>query len=347
MSLVTKGQLLSLQYLRAVAAIMVVLHHARNPQPWLFNPMEHFQSFAWGVDIFFLISGFIMYVAARHESLSDFLVRRLIRVVPLYWVATLAFVLVSTKLQPWTISADDGARIIKSMLFIPHSNPRENGEIFPYLIPGWTLNYEMFFYAIFFVGLLVGRLAWVVSLVMMALLLVGGALNPGDVILRAYTRPYISEFLCGFWVGWLYVRYPIRCGWSVCLYLGALGLIFVQYAVRPEYRFAARALLATMILVGALAHDQWLRQSKFLRDIGDASYSIYLSHGVFSLPLAKLIWRHVPIEGWGQFIGWLVLCLVISSYLGVLLYKHFEKPVLAWSKAKWEARKAARTLAGC
>ena len=70
----------SVQYLRAVAALLVVLHHARSPKPWLFNPLEDFMGGTTGVDIFFVISGFIMFTAARSEQVGTFVWRRLVRV---------------------------------------------------------------------------------------------------------------------------------------------------------------------------------------------------------------------------------------------------------------------------
>ena len=145
----SNDHLLSIQYLRAVAALMVVFHHIINAKPWLFNPLENYPSLATGVDIFFVISGFIMYVAARNEAPLEFLKKRIIRIVPLYWVATLAFVIVKTKLHIFSLTPEDWLHIAKSLAFIPHHDPTNPGKIWPYLIQGWTLNYEMFFYLIF------------------------------------------------------------------------------------------------------------------------------------------------------------------------------------------------------
>ena len=82
-------QIISLQYLRAVAALLVVFHHVRNPGNGLFNPISHWNFGQAGVDMFFLISGYIMYAVARQERPVRFLQRRIVRIVPLYWIATL------------------------------------------------------------------------------------------------------------------------------------------------------------------------------------------------------------------------------------------------------------------
>jgi exopolysaccharide production protein ExoZ len=79
----------SIQYLRAFAVLLVIFHHARNPKPWLHNALQSYTSGEAGVDIFFLISGFIMFTAARNEHYSDFLKRRVIRIMPMYWLATM------------------------------------------------------------------------------------------------------------------------------------------------------------------------------------------------------------------------------------------------------------------
>ena len=85
----------SIQYLRAFAALAVVFHHARNPHSWLYPGLAGVGLGQSGVDLFFVISGFIMYVAARKLSVNEFVGRRLVRIVPLYWVATLLFVLLT------------------------------------------------------------------------------------------------------------------------------------------------------------------------------------------------------------------------------------------------------------
>jgi len=192
-----RGQLISIQYSRALAALMVVLHHARNPENWLSNPLEGYSAFAWGADIFFVISGFIMYVAARNENHVDFLGRRIIRVVPLYWGATFALLAINTHYHIWLIDSGDFSHLINSLFFIPHYSPYHPDRVWPYLIQGWTLDYEMLFYLIFFFGLMIQRTLIVSNIAILSLFCLGILIEPQSAILKAYTKPILLEFLLG------------------------------------------------------------------------------------------------------------------------------------------------------
>src|SRR4051812_15604241 len=90
-----RQQLLSIQYLRGVAAVLVVMHHfLHQGGPSTIPGFDEVLFGAKGVDVFFVISGFIIYTVARHESIVEFWRRRIIRVAPLYWLATLIYALV-------------------------------------------------------------------------------------------------------------------------------------------------------------------------------------------------------------------------------------------------------------
>src|SRR5687768_6729717 len=142
-----RHKFISIQYLRGLAAILVLASHAL-----LYPLLEHdlaYGRLGWlGVILFFVISGFIM-VAVTGEgkfSASDFLRRRFIRIVPMYGAATLlaaALALFAPQLFKTTVY--DGAELVMSLLFIPFYNP-VSGGIHPLYKLGWTLNYEIFFY---------------------------------------------------------------------------------------------------------------------------------------------------------------------------------------------------------
>src|ERR1019366_2869669 len=140
-----------IQYLRGIAALMVVWHHGVGQLATL-ETYFPFRFGTSGVDLFFVISGFIMVVttAGRDVTPTEFIARRFVRVVPLYWVLTLALAataLVAPSLfRSVTLTA---VSLIQSLLFIPHFSPSHAGMIWPVLVPGWTLNYEMFFYVVF------------------------------------------------------------------------------------------------------------------------------------------------------------------------------------------------------
>lgn len=326
--------IVSVQYLRAIAAFMVVLHHARNSRSWLFNPLDGNDSLAWGVDIFFVISGMIMFVVARKEAPLDFLRRRIIRVVPLYWGATIAFLVVNTAMKVHPATPFDPVHFLKSLAFIPHYSPTHPGMIWPYLVPGWTLNYEMFFYGVFCLGLVLRRPARVVGISVVCLAAIGLFVDFTDPILRFFTRPILLEFLCGVEIGRLYVRRGLR-GWMPWLMVPGFAGIFLWPSLGQVLpAMVGRIGCSSLIVLGAVAAEKNIAFNPFFSLLGDASYSIYLTHTFVSLALTRMIWRLVPVGGWIQFGGWVVLSFAVSGAVGIAVYRFFEQPVLAWLRRR-------------
>ena len=196
-----------LQQLRAIAALMVVLYHARMPHYPTWNGHEFG---TLGVDLFFVISGFVIYWVTRREtSFRRYLLRRLVRIVPLYWMLTLlmaAAVLLAPQLFKQTVF--ELAHFLKSLAFVPTVNPSRLNEITPLLTPGWTLNYELFFYLSFgFVFFFCGSSRWRIPLfsaLLLALVIAGRIFAASDPVILTYTSPKLLEFLAGIWIGaWL------------------------------------------------------------------------------------------------------------------------------------------------
>ena len=132
-----KNDIVSIQYLRALAALAVLVFHAASKAGVDFSIGQA------GVDLFFLISGFLMVViTGDHTSAKSFIIDRLIRIVPLYWIATLTLVVLSLIGFAPNLSIQP-AYVIQSLLFIPVREP--GGEnIWPVLVPGWSLVFEIF-----------------------------------------------------------------------------------------------------------------------------------------------------------------------------------------------------------
>jgi exopolysaccharide production protein ExoZ len=178
-----------IEALRGIAAVQVLLSHV--------SPAKF--GHAWGVDLFFLISGYVM-VGASEDTPSPgvFLARRISRIIPLYWLATIA-VFVLTLIVPHAFASTkaDLLDLIRSLAFIPYV--KASGLAEPVLYVGWTLNYEMFFYALFAASLFlsrnVGRLAVVIALVILSG--AGFAIRPTGVIAEFYTGWRLLEFALG------------------------------------------------------------------------------------------------------------------------------------------------------
>ncbi len=302
----------SIQILRAVAAISVVAVHAVTvaarsfaPQAAHFAP-AHFRDLhrlgSAGVDIFFVISGFVM-MYVHYNQFGDrgaprrFLARRIIRVVPLYWVLTgLAIVLLV--LAPdlsFDQSEIDLPWVIGSFLFI--QVPTHSGYIQPVVAPGWTLNFEMFFYAIFTLALLIPRRFAIPFIAgTFGLLLAIGLVFPARPLwLTVWTGPLLMEFLAGVVLAIAYRRALPIFSWRIGRLLIVLGVALFAMTVwsTPPWKGWLQALEwgipATLVVWGTLSIELHpsLRVS-LGKLLGDASYSIYLFQ-VFALPGLALV----------------------------------------------------------
>lgn len=321
-------QWMSIQYLRAIAAVMVVLHHARNPEPWLYNPLAGLTFGQAGVDIFFVISGFIMYAAARDERPADFLYRRLIRVAPLYWCATLVALLVFYR--PYLLAFDPRiiTNLFLSLAFVPHANLAHPDQVWPLLVPGWTLCYEMFFYVIFAVALVRGRLVLPIVAAIIVAVVALGLVRPGTgAAWRTYTDPIVIEFVLGMLVARFLPLLTVRGAAALLLPVG-----FALLALTGEpgaWRVLQWGVPAVLVVVGALALEAHgrLPLHRALKALGDSSYSLYLVHPIVIAVTAKVV-KALPLGGVAQFVAMIALCMGASIVAGLLVHRWAERPLL-------------------
>jgi exopolysaccharide production protein ExoZ len=308
--LIAAGQrkVASIQVLRGIAASLVVAFHC-DQRFFLGN---------FGVDIFFIISGFIMGTVGAKEPAPTFFRNRLIRIVPLYWAVTLFMcaaslvpgVFANFTFTPW--------RLFASLFFIPHFD--NAGHIWPLLVAGWTLNYEIFFYVIFTIGLVFGR-PIVVTAVTLGLLVIGGLiLRPGSAILHTWTDPLLLEFLAGLLMSrWNALR-GVAAGLSLLVTGVSMLAVFWFWNLDPDPRVICWGIPAFAIVGGALALERANRFPSLpaLILIGDCSYSLYLLHGLVIDAIHK-----VPMAT-----GILQLPLVFAASIAVALvsWRYFERP---------------------
>jgi exopolysaccharide production protein ExoZ len=317
----------SIQYLRGFAAFGVLVFHAAERAGGAFGLG------AAGVDVFFVISGFIMWVVTcnRPPSPGQFLWRRVQRIVPLYWGLTLLVATVALA-APWVFPAMQvtAEAVIKSLFFVPYRD--QTGLIAPLVIPGWTLNYEMFFYVVFALGLLTPtRLrAWLVTAALVALVAarpLGDVSNP---LWATYTNPLLLEFGAGLWLGkaWMEGRLPgVRTGWALVV-LGLLGFAAAGFSgIDVERaRFLIWGLPALLLVAGAVSIERAgaVPNMKPLQALGDASYSLYLVHG---LAISAAI-RILQALGLASPAVILVAGLVVGVIAGLVTYQLVEKPLV-------------------
>jgi exopolysaccharide production protein ExoZ len=321
--------LVQLQYLRAIAALMVVYFHAIL-QLAKVNPAIDATSFIYGetgVDIFFVLSGFVMWLttSGRNMTSVDFARKRVKRIVPLYWLATLfsaAVALIAPSLLKST--AFDLPHLTASLLFMPWINPVDPTMIAPVIVPGWTLNYEMFFYFVFALLLPIREDYRLPALFgAFAAILIVCHLLPETTATKFYGEPIILEFLGGVVLGWLYVQkllLPQRWAWLL-LAVGFAFLFINEDLVRPEDRYYAWGIPAVFIVYSAISIDfSKLPFIRWLNYLGDASYEIYITHA-FTLAFLRIIANHFPIGALQQPVIFVILCLVLSSIVGAFIHE--------------------------
>lgn len=336
--------LLPLQYLRGIAALMVVWHHGIYRLPNLSNYLPI--SFgAAGVAIFFVISGFVMVVTTVGKKVTptDFFIRRLIRVIPLYWVMTIILSVILLVRSPSEFQGDvSPARIIQSLLFIPHFSLSQSGQIWPILVPGWTLNYEMFFYAMFAASLVVKyRLATVASF-LLSFIAIGHLMGPfANPITQTYTNPLLLEFIAGMVICHLWISGQIKFSLFTSLFAilaGIMLLILRGYSWMEDYTL----LIGSILLVcGCLNERILIWKNNFLLALGDASYSIYLTH-VFTIPIIFWIWRYklqLNNNDLSTSLLFMLIATVFSILIGSITYQKLEMPMLIWMKEFWNKKK--------
>ena len=298
---------ISIQYLRGFAALSVVASH---------TAFAAFPAQA-GVDVFFVISGFITWsMTNRPTRPGMFLWRRLIRVAPLYWIATTLMAL------------HQGAPLeaaVKSCLFIPYFG--EGGNVWPVLVPGWTLNYEMFFYTLISLTLLFPRRLGVplLAAAMLTLTASHAYVPGGDALLMTYTSPLMLEFLAGVGLAELWFRSALPGPWIAAplIAAGLVGLLLpTMHDPRDTWRFLLWGLPSLMIVAGTVSLEAHgcVRRVAPLKLLGDASFSIYLFHP-FILKTVMAYLGHQPqvVRSAGV--------MAVAAILGVVVFRLVERPM--------------------
>lgn len=329
--------ILSMQYMRAIAALLVVIHHARfKASVYSNNSLEWFNIGGAGVDVFFIISGFIMChtVDTKKVSIRKFLIARVKRIIPLYWVLT-SFALLVFMLYPDKINSSGGVTNITASYFLYPSTDS-------YLIKnGWTLSYEFFFYALFSIGLLLsGKLRFLLPVVLIVMLVsIGSFFGTNNAILSFMTNQFLLEFTFGIFLFYLYknVTISIAVGF-VFILLGVLGFYFVNQNQLNFPRVVEYGLPALLLFIGMLSFEPFFQKNKsnpfllLFEKIGNSSYSLYLLHP-FVLVAATMVLLKLGLTEYGYlFVALLSISSVVGGHLCyLLLEKKLQKMVKRFS----------------
>lgn len=329
----------NLHALRAVAALMVVYVHIVPDLRRAYGDLPIFVSANAGVDIFFVLSGFLMVTSTEKSqtTIIEFYFSRLARVVPLYWLLNFlictAYFLGLRPIGVTSLSLEDA---INSFLFLP---VHRNGVDYPILYVGWTLSYEILFYSIFgFFIRMKDKIsgAIFVTLIVTTLVALPFVSNVKDtVFVRFYTNPIMLDFVLGVWLARLSLAYDFRRLPSYCLIgsalAGAVLIALPDIISLPSFHGFTRPAtwgfggsLIILALMGSEKRGVVINYAPVIT-IGSASYAIYLIHpfvlqivAKFTAPFLeyRLLFAGLTVTG----------VLGLTLLVSVIVWRRFEVP---------------------
>jgi exopolysaccharide production protein ExoZ len=339
------NRLNGVQMLRGVAALLVVLVHgakevlripvfADSSVLWYMD--LHFQ---FGVDIFFVISGFIMFYISRAHLAepcypAQFFRHRLARIVPLYWLVTSLIICISlTNPQLKHDNTLSVPYVLASYFFVPFFRPTD-GALEPVFGLGWTLNYEMYFYAVFalMVAAFRSRAVPVLCVFFLGSYFFGVFFVSSAAPVVAWSRSVMLEFLFGILIAQMYCS-GFRLPGGIWPILAAGGfLLWIAAGAQSDQEFRGLTWgIPAALIVGAVVLGARGETEKFgiagagALMIGNASYSLYLTHP-FVMRVCSVGFAHLPVVGWAYAIAYIGVFVALSVYISLLSYRFYEMP---------------------
>lgn len=349
MTLALSKTLFTVQALRATAASAVVSYHVlfmlvHNGGYSLYVP----EIGASGVDLFFVISGFIMIFTnlsafCQPNASISFLRRRIIRIAPMYWLCTtgvvilLAFAprLFSTVEFSWTY-------VISSYLFLLSENSA--GQIGTVIQTGWTLCFEAYFYLLFAIFLNWPRKYFLIAsgAIFGCGIVFGNISGKVPPWASVATDPILLEFYLGAAIAFLFVKgfSPSRALAIAAIVLGIASLFVTRNVSLGIWtHLMCWGLPSGAILLGAISLERaGIRVPKLLVALGDSSYSLYLTHP-FILPALGKLWLALHLSERTSPVILGLIAFSCSLSVGHATYLLIEKPITTWLSKAWRAYK--------
>ena len=323
----------AIQILRGGAAWMVVIHHF----------MQHFFHFEstnflgdffsnygmFGVDIFFIISGFIMAFILSNSSdrnYKKFIKNRIIRIVPNYWIWTLVILLMGLVIDALSSSHATAESVLMSLFFISHLNPSPLLGYYPTLTVGWTLNYEMFFYVLIAIILLFRLSVFKtlsITLFVLLLLPISYKIIDFEFYRQIFGNIKLFEFALGIILFYIW-RYHTEVFYNKFMIFFIITLFIPFYFVSSSSGLVI-IFVASVIVYMALVLEKYLNVNWWivgkLVDWGEMSYSTYLVHPIilwllhFMVSDLHSIYLVLPI---------LLIYIVLTYFLSKLSHYYIE-----------------------
>ena len=356
------NKIASIQVLRAIASIMVLIRHSQSQlsgyeikyglEPSFLNSIDPRQLGAAGVDIFFVISGLVMalvtYTPRRgFAEILPFLRKRVVRIIPPYWLWTGILIALLLLLPSAFTSRSFSLRdAFFSLLLIPYTPTP--GNTAPLMGLAWTLWYEMYFYLLVAAGLLVPEKIYPWALGGFIFLCTVVLPSPAGPVCELVTNPILWEFFSGFVIGVIFSQGAILSRTPCVIMIGLSVILFIlsNVCALPFVRWLSWGVPSVLFVAGLLFFDRASKNLNFpawLVALGDSSYSLYLSHLLVLAVIGKLfviigIDKVVPSD------IFIFLCVIGCIAVNEIVFRVTERPLLRLLRNQ---KSSERTTAIC
>lgn len=340
----------SLQALRGIAALAVLVFHLRAVEAKYIPGESLLGSVAAhadaGVDLFFVISGFVMAHVGRgrfsgFSAAGVFLMKRAWRVLPLYWLLTTLTVVLMMTFPAVVNSSYPDQSIIRSYLLVPHTQ-------LPVLAVGWTLIHEAYFYIVFAIAIaIIAERALTACLIGWAAVIAYAHIDGYQEMTplrQLLISPLTFEFIVGVLAGLHWQKIPLWLAFAmlvsgITLFLsGAVGFAHPSISASdPWLRTAISGSASVLLVLGWVMHESRgeVQVPSLLVSLGDSSYSLYLSH-VFVISAVGRVWAAViPGQSWAHHLLFVVVGTASACISGHLIHRWIELPLLNLAHRSW------------
>jgi exopolysaccharide production protein ExoZ len=339
-----------IQVLRGVACILVALMHITVTFSEIYQLPFFWDIFKFGgsgVDIFFVLSGFVITYSNRQyltkaTNIGNFLKKRAIRIFPIYWII-ISFLLLLQLLLPSfyrTHFQINPANLVSTYLLFPN-HEMINGV-------SWSLSNELFFYILFGLAIVIPQkkysflLLLLYFIVLLLLPLMSIAATRGNDFAGLFIFPMNIEFLLGIAVVLLVDKFPQKWTTAVLLtgtgffILSAVfsnnGLFFLNNGYNRVLMFGFPAFLIILALV-KYESTVTINVNKLFMQLGDASYSIYLFHLPIVVAFFKIMAK-LPVTSYLLLTFFSCILFFAICFIGIIIYNKIERPLIKWINSK-------------
>ncbi|WP_157764528.1 acyltransferase [Rhodobacter sp. CZR27] len=335
----TIARLDTLQAGRGIAAVYVVLFHARlitDERLGVEVSNRFIEAGHAGVEFFFVLSGFIIFHIhrkdlGRPDQLWGYLRNRLVRIYPMFWIVFAMFVAGQAASGQIDKLLSGAINIARAILLVPFDG-------LPPMTVAWTLSHELLFYCLFALAICSPRIGWMVLAawwtVCTALIPLSMAMGVSPIFPQSFFfSPYNLLFLVGICAASYSSHLPASALLCGGLFGGGLLLFSVIILLEPQLHDTVTVVLyglgaGAMILAAVRAEElRLVRVTRLMTFLGDASYSIYLLHSI-AIILATMIVGHLGLAAVLPPLGTALLMAFAGVVAGSLFHVTVEREMM-------------------